>query len=166
MNSTDTLTTLFLHNRWANLRLLESCARLTDEQLDGTVTGTYGSIRDTLQHVVTAERSYVSRISTGQPYRRPKDAPSLTLQDMTESLSASGSGLIEWAAKVRADDTVQVDWEGTPRQVPKIVILTQAINHATEHRAQIMVILTQLGVQPPELDGWTYFGSLEPQPPS
>ena len=72
MNPTDTLTTLFRHNRWANVRILERCAGLTDEQLDATIVGTYGSIRDTLQHIVTAERSYFSRISTGQPYRRPR----------------------------------------------------------------------------------------------
>ncbi|MCP4140149.1 MAG: hypothetical protein GY755_07650 [Chloroflexi bacterium] len=30
-------------------------------------------------------------------------------------------------------------------------------NHAIEHRSQIMTILTQLGIQPPDLDGWTYF---------
>ena len=75
MNPTDTLTTLYRHNRWANERLLERCAGLSDEQLDATLLGTFGSIRDTLQHIVTAERSYLSRISTGQPYRRPKDAP-------------------------------------------------------------------------------------------
>jgi uncharacterized damage-inducible protein DinB len=52
---------------------------------------------------------------------------------------------------------VQVDWDGTPRDVPTTIILTQAINHATEHRAQIMVMLTQLGLQPPDVDGWCYF---------
>lgn len=161
MNSTDTLTTLFRHNRWANLCILDRCAGLTDEQLDGTLIGTYGSIRDTLQHVAVSERSYLSRLSTGQPYRRPQDAPPLTLAQIKESLSASGSGLVEWAVKVQAGDAVQVDWEGAPRQVPKTIILTQAINHATEHRAQIMAILTQLGEQPPDLDGWTYFDSLE-----
>jgi uncharacterized damage-inducible protein DinB len=45
--------------------------------------------------------------------------------------------------------------------VPKTILLTQAINHATEHRAQIMAILTQLGIQPPDLDGWSYFDELE-----
>jgi uncharacterized damage-inducible protein DinB len=35
------------------------------------------------------------------------------------------------------------------------------INHATEHRAQIMVMLTQLGIQPPELDGWAYFDEFD-----
>ena len=161
MNPTDTLTTLFRHNRWANERILERCAGLTAEQLDATIVGAYGSIRDTLQHIVTAERSYFSRISTGQPYRRPEDAPPLTMAEMTESVRTSGSGLIEWAPKVQAGDTVQVNWEGAPRDVPKTILLTQAINHATEHRAQIMAILTQLGIQPPELDSWSYFDELE-----
>jgi uncharacterized damage-inducible protein DinB len=161
MNPSDTLTTLFCHNRWANERILERCAGLSAEQLDATIVGAYGSIRDTLQHIVTAERSYVSRIITGQPYRRPEDAPPLTLAEMTESVRTSGSGLIDWAPKVQAGDTVQVNWEGAPRDVPKTILLTQAINHATEHRAQIMAILTQLGIQPPNLDSWSYFDELE-----
>ena len=161
MKPTDTLTTLFRHNRWANVRILEECAGLTDEQLDAAIVGAFGSIRDTLQHIVMAEQSYFSRISTGQPYRRPKDAPPVTIAEMTESVRATGSGLMEWAPRVQAGDMVQVDWQGTPRAVPKTIILTQAINHATEHRAQIMAILTQVGIQPPDLDSWSYFDELE-----
>jgi uncharacterized damage-inducible protein DinB len=82
----------------------------------------------------------------------------MTIAEMLESVRASGAGLIEWASKVQADDTVQVEWDdGMMREVPKAFYLTQAINHATEHRAQIMAILTQLGIQPPDLDGWSYF---------
>jgi len=36
------------------------------------------------------------------------------------------------------------------------IILTQAINHSTEHRAHIMTIITQQGIEPPEVDGWAY----------
>jgi uncharacterized damage-inducible protein DinB len=86
----------------------------------------------------------------------------MTMDEMKESLNNSGSGLIEWAVKAKADDSVQVDWEGAPRAVPKTILLTQAINHASEHRAQVMAILTQLGIEPPALDGWTYFGQQEP----
>jgi uncharacterized damage-inducible protein DinB len=161
MNPADTLTTLFRHNLWANMRILERCARLTDQQLATTVVGTFGSIRDTLQHIVTAERSYFSRISTGRPYRRPQDAPPLTLAEMAEWAHTSGSGLIEWVPKVQAGDTVQIDWDGVLRAVPKTCLLTQAINHATEHRTQVMAILTQLGIEPPELDAWAYFDELE-----
>ena len=161
MKPTDTLTTIFKHNHWANLRLLERCAELSSEQLDATISGTFGSIRDTLQHITTAEQAYFSRISTGQLHRRQEDAPPLTITEMVESLGITGLGLIKWALKVQADDTVLLDWEGTPREVPKTVILTQAINHATEHRSQIMTILTQLGIQPPDLDSWSYFDELE-----
>lgn len=157
MKYTDSLTTLFKHNLWANLRILELCATLTDEQLNTTVTGTFGNIRDTLEHFVTSERSYFSRISTGQRFSRPDDAPPLTIAEMIEWSRTTGAGLIEWAPKVNADDTVEIDWDGTPRNVPKTVLLTQAINHATEHRAQIMVMLTQLGIEPGSMDGWSYF---------
>jgi uncharacterized damage-inducible protein DinB len=161
MEPLDTLTTLFSHNLWANLLLIERCAQLTNEQLDSSITGTYGSIRDTLQHIVNAEQSYFSRISTGQPHRRPKDAPTMTIMEMWESAAMSGNGFVEWAAKVHPHESVLVDWDGTPREVPKSIILTQAINHATEHRAQVMATMTQLGVQPPELDSWSYFDQLD-----
>jgi len=157
MKPTDTLTTLFSHHLWANLCLLEKCAELTNEQLDASIAGAYGSIRDTLQHIVRAEQSYFSRISTGQPYQRPENPPHMTIAEMIESSRSTGSGLIEWAPRVKTDDTVNLDWEGTPRDVPKTVILTQAINHATEHRAQVMAIMTELGIQPPDLSSWSYF---------
>ncbi|MBV7336138.1 DinB family protein [Chloroflexi bacterium TSY] len=163
MKPTDTLTTLFGHHLWANLRLLECCADLSSDQLDATISGTFGSIRDTLQHIVTSEQSYLYRIRTGQPRPDPEDEPPLTIAEMVESVRTTGSGLIEWAPKVQAaDDTVEVNWnDGTKRQVPKSIFLTQVINHATEHRAQIMATMTQLGIQPPDLQSWPYFDELE-----
>jgi uncharacterized damage-inducible protein DinB len=152
----DTLTTLFSHNLWANLSLLEICKKLSDEQLDSTLNGTFGSIRETWQHIARAERAYFSRVSTGELHQWEGAGP-VTLDEIGESLRISSEGFIEWAPKVKADDTVTIDWDGTPHDVPKTILLTQAINHATEHRAQIMTILTQLGIQPPDLDGWTYF---------
>jgi uncharacterized damage-inducible protein DinB len=161
MKPADTLTTLFSHHLWANLRLLERCAELTPEQLSATIPGAYSSIYDTLQHIVTSEQSYFSRISTGQPRPRPADTARLTLAEMAESLRTTGSGLLEWAVKVQAGDTVQLDWSGTARDVPKTIILTQVINHATEHREQIKAIMTELGIEPPDLQGWAYFAEVD-----
>ena len=42
-------------------------------------------------------------------------------------------------------------------RMPVSLFLLQVINHATEHRSQVATILTRLGVEPPEMDGWTYF---------
>ena len=155
----DTLTTLFSHNQWANLQLLDVCTQLSAEQLDSTLDGTYGAIRETFQHIARAERSYFSRISTGKRFEGENDTP-MTLAEIGALLRETGANFIEWAPKVDADDTVEIDWDGTLRDVPKTILLTQAINHATEHRSQIMTILTQLGIQPPDLDGWTYFDGI------
>jgi uncharacterized damage-inducible protein DinB len=161
MKPTDSLTTLFSHHLWANLRLLEGCAELTGEQLEATIPGAYGTLLETLEHFVTSEQSYFSRISTGKPQYRAEDAPPLTMAEMIESVRTTGRGLIEWAPKVLAGDTVQLVWRGTPREVPKTIILTQVINHATEHRAQVMAILTGLGIPSPDLQSWAYFDEQE-----
>lgn len=161
MQPDDSLTTIFRHHRWANLRLLEACSALTPEQLATTLTGTYGSIRDTLEHIVSAERSYLARISTGQGYPRTPDAPPMTVAEMTEAARATGDGLIEWAPRVQPEDAVQVNWQGAPRAIPNTILLTQAINHATEHRAQVTAMLTQVGIEPPDLQPWVYFDEMD-----
>ncbi len=65
------LEALFHQNTWANLKLLAFCKGLSAEQLDATTVGTYGSIRDTLLHVVRAEVGYVSRVNAKQPAEPP-----------------------------------------------------------------------------------------------
>jgi uncharacterized damage-inducible protein DinB len=88
----ETIATLFRHNAWANMRLFDVCAGLTEAQRGSKITGTYGSIRETLQHIVTSERSYLQRITTGNPYRRPEGSPPLTMAEMQSSIRASGEG--------------------------------------------------------------------------
>ena len=160
MQRDDTLMTLFKHNLWANLLLLEHCSRLTDGQMAASIPGSFGSIYETWVHMVKAERSYFSRISTGQRYAEPPDEAPMTWADMAASLRRTGEGLLEWVHQVGADDLVTIDWDGTPREVPKTIIITQIINHATEHREQIKAIMTELGIEPPDLQGWAYFDAL------
>ena len=71
--------------------------------------------------------------------------------------------MIEWAPKIQESHTVQIDWDGTLRDVPKTIILNQVINHATEHRSQVMSIMTQIGIEPPDVSSWTYFNEQEGQ---
>ena len=157
MEKTDTLNTIFRHHLWANAVIFDFCCQLSDEQLDASMPGTYGSIRETLYHILRAERSYFSRISTGEPYKHPENDPQPTISDMAAEIRTKGEGLIEWASKVEKKDFVVIDWDGTMRDVPKTIILNQVINHATEHRTQIKSILTQIGLEPPDLSSWTYF---------
>lgn len=155
MNHADTLTVLFQHNLWANLTLFERCLSLTEEELEATIPGAFGSIYKTLQHIANSERSYLSRISTGERYEG--DYWPATIPEMIDLLLETGRGLIQWAHKVQPADTVQVDWDGAPRTVPKTFLLTQALQHAAEHREQIKATLTEIGITPPDLQGWEFF---------
>jgi uncharacterized damage-inducible protein DinB len=159
------LETLFRHHLWSNLQLLDLCKTLNEEQLQSSIVGVYGTLGDTLQHLVKSERSYLSRISTGQPFRTPENEGDLSFEQMAASLRHTGEGFIEWAPKVQPEETVEIQWNNNaiqgPVQVPKAVVLTQVINHATEHRTQILAMLTQLGIQPPELGSWDYFEAEE-----
>ena len=57
---TGTLLELFRHKTWATLRLIEYCQGLADEHLDATIPGTFGTIRETLRHLVGSEEGYFS----------------------------------------------------------------------------------------------------------
>jgi uncharacterized damage-inducible protein DinB len=58
MKPTDTITTLFAHNLWANLLLLERCAELTSEQLEASIPGAYGSIYKTLRNRSSVQKTH------------------------------------------------------------------------------------------------------------
>lgn len=147
---------LFRHNTWANLKLLEVCEGLSDEQLDASVPGTYGSIRDTLLHIVRAEVNYVSRVTgqlPGEPLKRGQ-FPGIGV--LKQAARWSGEELLKLALNAGPTDIVEEHGQGEHIRYKLTGLLTQAINHATEHRAQVVTILTQQGVEPPELSGWAY----------
>jgi len=55
---TTGLPDFFKYNLCANRRLLDMCEKLSDAQLDATMIGTYGSVRETLLHLFAAEEGY------------------------------------------------------------------------------------------------------------
>jgi uncharacterized damage-inducible protein DinB len=150
------LADLFRHNLWANLLLLDACAALDAAQFDATVHGTYGSIRATLTHLAGSEESYLARLAGERPADAIQAGEVLELADLRAHLRRSGEALIDITQRVGTIGSIRVAWGGKVWQVPAGVILTQAINHATEHRTHIATIITQQGIEPPELDGWAY----------
>lgn len=161
MKREDTLTTLFRHHLWANLKILDACQDLSEAQLNASAVGSYGSIIETLRHIVRSEQGYFSRISTGEMFQRPEDEPPMDFGTMKAAVQQTGEGLVEWAHNVQAEDTVDLLWDGESRPVPKTILFTQVIEHGHEHREQIKTILTQLGIEPPDLQGWAYFDEMD-----
>ena len=56
----------FGHHVWATIQLIDACLALSDEQLATTVPGTYGSILDTMRHLVGGDAGYLFVLSKGQ----------------------------------------------------------------------------------------------------
>jgi uncharacterized damage-inducible protein DinB len=151
------LAELFRHNLWANLTLIDLCVTLPDEILEMNVPGTYGGIRETLAHLVGAEERYLAALVAGPERRNPtleETAPDLST--LREHARQSGEGFVAYAERVEGNPTLQVIWRAQSYKMPAALFLVQAINHATEHRTQIKTALTQAGITPPELDGWTW----------
>lgn len=153
------LVVLFRHNQWANLRLIDACLALDATQLETSAVGVYGSIYGTLRHIVGAEQGYLI-LFTGQPPElrlRREETPELAV--IREQARQTGERLIAYAAGVAPGDVAYEDDDEDANVVwpiPAGFLLNQVINHATEHRAQVMVMLTQLGIEPPDLSGWKF----------
>jgi uncharacterized damage-inducible protein DinB len=157
---TSVLTKLFEHNVWANLKLLDFCAGLSDEQLDATAVGGFGSIRNTLLHIVGAEVSYVERVNGKLPAKPLSREQFPSFEVLKEAVRWTGDELLQLALSAREETRVR---QRPPRQrieYKLASLIVQAINHSTEHRAQISTIITQLSMEPPDMSGWNYMDEI------
>jgi uncharacterized damage-inducible protein DinB len=153
----ETLIELFKHNVWANQRLFDACAGLSDAQLDATAAGTFGTVRNTLMHIAGAQERIAAALAEAEPLSTTSEhGPFPGVAALRDAARASGDALIDLAARAQSGATVTTAWRGQDFTLPVWLLLLQAINHATEHRTQVTAILTQLGIEPPGIDGWTY----------
>ena len=61
MRSASDLRRLYDYNYWANGKLLAVVSQLTPEEFTREVSGSYGSIRNSLVHVLSAEWGWLDR---------------------------------------------------------------------------------------------------------
>ena len=153
----ESLAEMFRHNAWANQRLFEACEGLSEAQLDATVVGTFGNVRDTLMHIAGAQERYVAALAESGPVSVIRERePFPGVAELRDATRTSSEALIELAAQAQSGATVTTTHRGEAYTLPVWLLFVQAINHATEHRAQVAAILTQQGIEPPSMDGWTY----------
>lgn len=67
------LETLYDYGNWANRKLFDVIASFTPGQFTQTVAGGYGSIRNTLVHIMSADAGWLERC--GGPKRGPRPNP-------------------------------------------------------------------------------------------
>ena len=156
--STSLLRDAFDHHVWATLRIIDSCLPLSDEQLATPVPGTYGSILDTVRHLVGADSSYLF-VQSGE--RTPLiDEDTMDLQELRAAMERNGAAWSELLAGELDPDEVLVRHrdDGSETHAPRSIRLAQVVHHGTDHRSQICTVLTTLGVEPPAIDVWDFGG--------
>jgi len=146
------------YNRWANARIYEVAAELTEEEFTRDTGLFFKSVMGTLNHLLVADRIWMKRF-TGQG-----EAPS----SLDAILHPDFDGLRR--ARVAEDDRI-VEWLGnlTPEQiagrftyitVTDVRTISQRLapalahlfNHQTHHRGQVHAGLTILGKPSVPLD--------------
>ncbi len=148
-----TLLELYRHKTWATIRLIEHCQGLDDEDLDATTPGTYGTIRETLRHLVDSDEGYFWTV-TNERLSGPLPEGPVPLEELAERFARLGP---RWEALAEDDDHADRDFTTTDGwRIPGAVPMAQAIYHAADHRSHVLSILGALGLEVPELDIWDY----------
>jgi uncharacterized damage-inducible protein DinB len=154
--TTSLMADAFAHHVWASLQLLDACLALSPEQLQTNVPGTYGSILDTQRHIVGADASYLFVLSSGRVAQIEEDE--MDLPALRAQLAGHGAAWAEVLAG-NPDPEAMVTRhreDGSESHAPAGIRLAQALHHGTDHRSQICTALTTLGIEPPEIDAWSF----------
>jgi uncharacterized damage-inducible protein DinB len=149
---------LLRYNAWANRRLIDFCAELDQAQLAARLPTAYGSIHETLTHVIRAEAAF-SRWITGDWVEPPiPDGVLPPLAELAARADRLGTALAEAARRTRPNKVLAGTRRGAPVRLPAAALFATAMYHAGEHRAQVVAILCEAGVKPPDLSGWRFGG--------
>lgn len=136
--------------------MIDACSALSAEQLQTTVPGTYGSIIDTLRHLVAGDTSYLS-VTTGGRVARI-DADTWDLPALRHQVEGNAAAWLELVGGELDPDLVLTRHrdDGSVLHAPLGIRLAQALHHGTDHRSQVCTALTSLGIEPPEIDAWSF----------
>lgn len=164
----DDLVELFDYCYWANARLFEAMARLTPEEFTRAVGGSYGSIRNTLVHALSAEWGWLDRC--GGPPRGPKlDAAQYpTLPSLIEAWTRVERDMRGYLRTLRDADLereVRFAFGGPERSMPAGKLLWHAALHGIHHRGQASLLMRMLGHAPGNVDMLMYLGEDSPPKP-
>jgi uncharacterized damage-inducible protein DinB len=156
--SRSLLEDAFGHHVWATLRVIDVCLELGPEQLQTSVPGTYGSILDTMRHLVGADSSYLFTMTGGRTALIDEDR--MELPELRVAMEGHGAAWSSLLAEGPDPDAVVVRRrdDGSETYAPMGIRLAQALHHGTDHRSQICTSLTTLGVEPPAIDVWDFGG--------
>jgi uncharacterized damage-inducible protein DinB len=148
----ETIRTLYRYNTWANARILDTAERLGGAR--------FGSVRDTLVHTMSAHWLWLERWNGRSP-RTVIEASAFpdvaAIRARWASIERDTQAFV--AGLTEAHLAVVVEYHNTRGErwaYPLWQQMIHQVNHATQHRSEAAMILTQLGHSPGDLDFLVY----------
>jgi uncharacterized damage-inducible protein DinB len=146
----------FAYADWAQARVLNAAASLSDEQLDRPFDMGCGSLRKTLVHICDAERWWQENWTRGPHDTFPIPRPAIPVTAIREEMTAVEQSRNKHLSQMR-DDDLQRDVKAQPRpdyiaSFPIGQTMLQLCNHGTHHRAQALNMLRHLGAPATRMD--------------
>jgi uncharacterized damage-inducible protein DinB len=162
MTSAKDLQALYDYCYWANGKLLEVVAKLTPEQFTHSVGGSYGSVRNTLVHVLSAEWGWLDRCGGAQrgPALAATDYPTVTaLIDRWRQVEAYVREFLSNLSDQDLGRIVNFSFGSGPKYAHRLgELMHHAAIHGIHHRGQVALLLRSLGQVPGNFDMLLYCG--------
>jgi uncharacterized damage-inducible protein DinB len=155
MNKQDILL-LYQYNQWANAKILDTAANITQEQFLAPASFPHGGLRGTLVHALSAQWIWHQRWEGTSPtvLLDPKDFA--TVESLRARWSAEEQKLMDFVAGItdeRLNNTfAYTNTKGKPFTKVLWHAMVHVVNHGTQHRSEAAAILTDLGHSPGDLD--------------
>lgn len=151
----------FAYNRWANRRTREAIAPLTPEQFTREIGGSYGSLRNTVAHLISSEWVWLRRWKGSSPAVPPFADADLTLDNLESTwrpIETETQAYVEALTPAGLDEAIAYKTtRGQPFAEPLWQQLQHMVNHSSYHRGQIVTLVRQLGASPIGTDLIAYY---------
>lgn len=161
MTSVTDLRVLYDYGYWANSKLFEIVSQLTDEEFTRSVTGSYGSVRNTLVHVLSTEWGWLDRCGGAKRGAALVAADYPTLDSLLSRWQEVEAHVRKFLSELRDEDLAKViEFSfGGPKYAMQLgELMHHAAIHGVHHRGQVALLLRALGRTPGNVDMLFFYG--------
>ena len=162
---TDHITALARYNRYMNQKLYALAAELQDAERKRDRGAFFKSIHGTLNHLLLADRTWMSRLQPADARYVSKDGAGQVIpfigldQQLYEDFATlrrereqTDEAIVAWASTLSAADlegeVAYHSFAGTSHRHSAWWAISQLFNHQTHHRGQLTTLFSQLGKDP------------------
>jgi len=151
---------LYQYNIWANTRILDTASELSPDQLRTEASSSFGSVFGTLAHILEAQWVWLQRWQGYSPSSafEPQAFSDLhSLRARWEEVERETQNFV--AMCTEADLARLITYHNYQNELwtyPLWQQMLHQVNHATQHRSEVAMVLSAWGFSPGWLD-FLYF---------